>query len=260
MKEMKAFAFSIIMLFNTAHADNLYRVHVRDFHLSTDGYFYCSMYVQNLTFQTVQVSGVETNFQTSNSWIAGDSVRTVYHVNSWSTNAGALWLNGQVRIVSAVHPFDSLFILPFEEKLFVTLRFNIDLEDPRKTIPERILFYIKENGDIVDVSAQTELIVGDLSSILSEQTTDPDEYILRQNYPNPFNPSTKITFTLPIRSEVDLSIYDLSGKRLLNLARGVYGSGTHTVDWNADGFSSGVYLYMLRTENTILSGSAVLLK
>ena len=69
-------------------------------------------------------------------------------------------------------------------------------------------------------------------------------------YPNPFNPSTTIVFDVGRTRELGLSIHDLRGRRVADLARGVFTAGRHTVPWQGrDGAGravpSGVYLVRL---------------
>ena len=69
----------------------------------------------------------------------------------------------------------------------------------------------------------------------------PNEYALQQAYPNPFNPVTTLSFGLPIETEVSLSVYNLQGKEVISLIDGNLDAGDHSVVWNADRHSSGVY-------------------
>ena len=69
----------------------------------------------------------------------------------------------------------------------------------------------------------------------------PNEYALQQAYPNPFNPVTTLSFGLPIETEVSLSVYNLQGKEVISLIDGNLDAGYHSVVWNADRHSSGVY-------------------
>jgi photosystem II stability/assembly factor-like uncharacterized protein len=73
----------------------------------------------------------------------------------------------------------------------------------------------------------------------------PGGFSLSQNYPNPFNPSTVIGYQLPRRSYVNLTIYDLLGRKVATLVNKEMEAGPHTVTWNASGFSSGVYIARL---------------
>jgi uncharacterized protein (TIGR02145 family) len=78
--------------------------------------------------------------------------------------------------------------------------------------------------------------------------TLPNSIYLFQNYPNPFNPSTTISFTLPEKSKVVLSVYNELGEKVAVLFNGEEEAGMHNIEWNASKFVSGVYFYELKTE------------
>lgn len=86
------------------------------------------------------------------------------------------------------------------------------------------------------------------------------------NTPNPFNPSTRIRFTLPAGgADVELALYDLSGRRVRRLAAGALAGGPHEVTWDGradDGQAApgGVYVYRLAGSGIDLSRKLVLLK
>jgi hypothetical protein len=73
----------------------------------------------------------------------------------------------------------------------------------------------------------------------------PHEVSLQQNYPNPFNPTTTISFGLPSRSFVVLSVYDALGKEVSILLEEELSAGTYARQWNASGMASGVYFCRL---------------
>jgi hypothetical protein len=73
----------------------------------------------------------------------------------------------------------------------------------------------------------------------------PTEFLLKQNYPNPFNPSTTVQYSLPVRSHVRLTIYNLVGQMITQLVDEELGIGYHQFVWNADRMSSGIYFYRL---------------
>lgn len=88
----------------------------------------------------------------------------------------------------------------------------------------------------------------------------PEKFNLEQNYPNPFNPRTNIIFELPRSDYVILKIYDITGKEVRTLVSGRYPAGKHTVKFDAQGHSSGVYLYKLNTSNFSQTRKMLLLK
>jgi len=88
----------------------------------------------------------------------------------------------------------------------------------------------------------------------------PQEFRLSQNYPNPFNPSTQIRFELPQQGDVNLAVYDMTGRLVVTLAEGTMQAGSHTVTFNAENLSSGVYIYRLQAGSTVLSRKLTLIK
>jgi len=87
----------------------------------------------------------------------------------------------------------------------------------------------------------------------NNNTKIPTSFILKQNYPNPFNPQTTIGFSLPKSSIVNLSIYNLTGKKIFDvivnekLSAGNYKYKIDAI-WRL-GLSSGIYLYRLTAED-----------
>jgi hypothetical protein len=74
----------------------------------------------------------------------------------------------------------------------------------------------------------------------------PIAYGLLQNYPNPFNPSTTITWDLPERVDVDLSVFNALGQRVATLVDAPMEAGRHSAEFHASGLAGGVYVYRLR--------------
>lgn len=80
------------------------------------------------------------------------------------------------------------------------------------------------------------------------------EIRLSQNHPNPFNPATRISFRLPEAADVRLEIYDILGRRVAVLVSERRQAGRHTVDFDASGLSSGVYISRLQVGGDIVDG------
>lgn len=73
----------------------------------------------------------------------------------------------------------------------------------------------------------------------------PHGYSLEQNYPNPFNPTTGIKYKIPVSGYVKISVYDINGKEIAVLVNEIKSAGSYEVNFNAEGFSSGVYFYKI---------------
>ncbi len=75
----------------------------------------------------------------------------------------------------------------------------------------------------------------------------PINFELFNNYPNPFNPSTVIRWRLPVESQVELSIYSISGEKVVTLVSERQTAGRHQIVWDARDVASGVYYYRIQT-------------
>ena len=103
----------------------------------------------------------------------------------------------------------------------------------------------------------------DVEEIVTEEL--PTTYSLSQNYPNPFNPSTVIEFTVPHRSHVELSIYNLLGQRVAALVdepmpAGVYRTVWYGRDESGRHVATGIYFYRLEADEFVATKKMVLLK
>jgi len=92
---------------------------------------------------------------------------------------------------------------------------------------------------------------GGLTSVAPIAENIPLKFGLAQNYPNPFNPSTTISYSLPLRVYVTLSVYDVLGRRLEVLVSEVQAAGFHEVLFSGASLSSGVYFYRLSAGSMI---------
>ncbi|UCE65425.1 MAG: S8 family serine peptidase, partial [Candidatus Zixiibacteriota bacterium] len=93
----------------------------------------------------------------------------------------------------------------------------------------------------------------------------PASFALDQNYPNPFNPGTEIGFALPEKSDVNLTIYDLLGRRVRTLISAELDAGYHTIAWNGDdssgkSVSSGIYFYKIEAGDFRMTRKMIMLK
>ena len=88
----------------------------------------------------------------------------------------------------------------------------------------------------------------------------PHSVELFQNYPNPFNAQTTIRFELPRRVYVEVSVYDLLGKKLATLVSEEKDAGSYSVSWRAETYSSGIYVYQLRAGAGTLTRKLLLIK
>jgi hypothetical protein len=87
------------------------------------------------------------------------------------------------------------------------------------------------------------------TGVMLQNNHIPSSYSLFQNYPNPFNPVTNIRFSIPNSGFVKLAVFDMLGREAETLVNGSLNPGTYNADWDASGYSSGVYFYRLDAED-----------
>jgi glucose/arabinose dehydrogenase len=120
-----------------------------------------------------------------------------------------------------------------------------------QSVEENTLYYYR-------VFAFLEQIVSEYSNEDSAQTPNitgvedqqiPTEYKLEQNYPNPFNPSTRINFSIPETSIVNIKIYNLLGKLIGTISEDIMEAGNYERTWNAQNYASGIYYLKMAAES-----------
>ncbi len=99
------------------------------------------------------------------------------------------------------------------------------------------------------------------TSDVEEQVSNlPTEYKLSQNFPNPFNPNTSFIYSLRQSGNVEVGIYDGSGKELQSLVNGYRTAGSYEVNYSAVNLSSGIYYYRITTAEFSETRKMILLK
>lgn len=86
---------------------------------------------------------------------------------------------------------------------------------------------------------------GIITSVEERPGDVPSGYALSQNYPNPFNPLTKIQFELAKSSTVRLTLINVAGEVVREIANGKFGAGRHEVILDAGNLATGVYFYRI---------------
>lgn len=111
-----------------------------------------------------------------------------------------------------------------------------------------------------------KIVVGTKDSIhqLLESIKAPQDFALGNNFPNPFNPETTVPVTIPIRSYVELSIFNILGQRIQTIQSGTLEPGNYWFRWNGrnhDGSvaPSGLYLFYMTTSDGISMARKMLL-
>ncbi len=104
-----------------------------------------------------------------------------------------------------------------------------------------------------------------IADVNETENSIPEKFLLFQNYPNPFNPSTTICYELPAACRVQLTIYNIMGKKVETLVEGVKTNGYFETIWDGTdnlgrNVESGIYFYKLQTRTQIETRKMALIK
>jgi hypothetical protein len=88
----------------------------------------------------------------------------------------------------------------------------------------------------------------------------PEEDLIAQNYPNPFNPNTKIEYAITETQPVRIEVFDAIGRKIQTLVDGEHSAGFYSVDFNAAGLASGLYIYRITTNRTVMDKKMLFIK
>lgn len=119
------------------------------------------------------------------------------------------------------------------------------------------------------VSANNAYVAGDygyisnfggIVPIATNQNTVPSDFSLFQNYPNPFNPETRIKYQLPKNSIVKLSVFDITGRIVVELVNNSQNAGSYEIYFNASDLASGLYFYKLETNEFMETKKMIVIK
>ncbi|MDZ4745318.1 MAG: MJ1477/TM1410 family putative glycoside hydrolase [bacterium] len=136
------------------------------------------------------------------------------------------------------------------------------------TQPTKIQQYISaaRNAGYVSVTCMralnslcTEVISGTNEESSTEHSMSNALHLF-QNYPNPFTTATTIRFSLPQSECVKLTLLNMHGHVVATLIDGVLSSGEHTVQFNSEMLSTGIYAYRLFAGASVQVRNALLIK
>jgi len=103
-------------------------------------------------------------------------------------------------------------------------------------------------------------IAGIITNAVSVDEGAPAAFSVAQNSPNPFNPTTSISFNIADAGNVSIDVFNVAGQRVDTLVDEYLSAGSHTVTWDAAGFSAGVYFYTVKSNGFSKTMKMTLLK
>lgn len=176
------------------------------------------------TWNTINI-GTGLTGTTTIKWVPGTSVVYILGSNGSikrSVNDGLTWVSLPTAGVTGLNHFD------FNKVNNVICGYAVSTNGSVIKLQDSILYYLTGVGNLGEV---------------------PLQYKLHQNYPNPFNPSTTIKFSVPGKSNVLISLYDVTGREVMDIINKEFTAGSHEFQFNAGSLSSGTYFYKIEAGN-----------
>jgi len=134
-------------------------------------------------------------------------------------------------------PSQQINTLHSNQQSKVGFSFSINKDAPVGTIGT-LYFEIKEGENVLRTKE------------IRIESEAPKQFTLFQNYPNPFNPSTTLSWQLPQKMNLELSIFNTLGQRVYTKAFDQQPAGNHTFTWQAGVLASGAYFYELKGKSS----------
>jgi hypothetical protein len=160
-----------------------------------------------------------------------------------------------------VETFGNIEVMNNTQELFISYSININEYDDKSWLlisSENEEYELEDSGQLILNGS-----VGHFT--LSRVSLIPTSFSISQNFPNPFNPITSINYIVPENSAIAISIYNLSGQKIIDLVDSYIQTGVYTVTW--DGMNhkglpvpSGVYIYTFETNSFKSMKKMILIK
>ena len=121
-------------------------------------------------------------------------------------------------------------------------------------------FTDEKTGWLLCETVYRNIYANHVTSVENETNYSEPDFVVYQNYPNPFNPDTRITFDIPKETNVNISVYNILGKRMTELKNEIMKPGYYEVNFKAGSLPSGVYFYTLKTKEYSSTKKMILIK
>jgi photosystem II stability/assembly factor-like uncharacterized protein len=182
-------------------------------------------------------------------WAAGDNGIIIHTEDglTWNSQVNPDGLNKSLYDVFFLNSNEG-WIVGFSGRVLHTMNggtdWNIILDGWTTDMLLSVRFTSSTNGYILG-NNKTLFKYGLLTAV-EEHPTQPTAFKLEQNYPNPFDSETKISYSLAIPAQVQLTVCNMFGQQVALLDEGFKPAGSFSADFTGEGLPSGIYYYRLQ--------------
>jgi len=165
------------------------------------------------------------------------------------------------------------------QSLTIDVALNNIQKDPLFVTSDSSSFLLSKNSPCIDKGIEVglefdyygneiyfgnapDIGVHEYSSVTSinSENSNINNYFLYQNYPNPFNPTTTISYQIRQDGFVNVVVYNSLGQMVEELVNKFQSIGKYSVQFEANGISSGIYFYKINTTHFTKVNKMILLR
>ncbi|MBI5471752.1 MAG: immunoglobulin domain-containing protein, partial [Ignavibacteriae bacterium] len=181
-----------------------------------------------------------------------------------ASSEATLYLNGEPRasgspVVNFADWNDATLVLGGDESGWLG-EYQLVVVYSRAITAEQVRVHFEGGPDAELAMPVPTSMAPTMNNTMTVAPALPKEFALYQNYPNPFNPSTTIKFDLPKDENVTLTLYNMIGQQVATLVNERKTAGSYSINWNAQNFATGVYIYRFKAGNFVQTRKLVLVK
>lgn len=225
--------------------DDVFFAAIKDYATDTVNFKYKTAVTEDFVSKINESTGQDLDWF-FDQWIYGANHPVYENTYNFINNGNQTWdVNFQTTQVQTNAPF---FTMPLEVYIFfmdgsdTTIRVFNDENNQvfNFTFEKEPLFFFFDKLNKM-VLKQASLTVG----VLENPAPNEKKFKLYQNQPNPFNSKTEISYSIPIATQIKITILDMHGKKVLCLVNEKKSAGKYKIDFNRMNLLSGIYFYKI---------------
>jgi len=208
-----------------------------------------NIYLRNITVGQVSEAAIKINF---------------YYGEGDVSDFTPIVRNVEVRNMTVQKTRYALLMRGYERSPISNVRIinsefrKVEEDNSIKEIQNLALQNVSINAEVINKIINPQ---NDNFTVVGENRTNlPGTIRLFQVYPNPFNLKTNITYMVPERNRVTLTVFNLQGQEVTRLFDEIKAAGEYSMKFDASSLGSGIYLYQLNAGGRIKTKKMTLIK
>jgi aminopeptidase N len=237
----------MLHLLRYSMGDELFFQAIHDYATDTANFRYKNAVTEDFQAKLEESSGMDLEWFFE-SWVKQPNHPVYQNEYSFTEMGDGTWnLNFLVNQVQSNAPF---FPIPIEIWVYFTDGSDTTVRVMNDENQQFFWFNFDKQPGAILFDKDNEIVIKQASTIvgIDEENIGPNSFALHQNVPNPANGTTQISYSLPTDTHVNLSLFDMSGKKVLEMVNRTEQTGTHYYRLNTSRLKAGVYYYRLETK------------